>query len=180
MGKTFSVRAAVVLTVAIGAVLGVASVAAAAHEHHVIARVLVEDDCEQQSFDAAIGPHTCIGHGTTTFDHFIAQLIALKDAPAWRFDPSALSLPTGGQIKAVSTGGEFHTFTEVAAFGGGCVAELNAILGLTPVPECGVPGIFGTTGLDPGARLTTAPLAAGTHLFMCLIHPWMRTTATVG
>ena len=180
MGKRFSVRVAVASMLMIGAVLGVAGIAAAGHGHHAVARVLVEDDCEQHSFDAAIGPHTCIGHGTTTFDHFIAQLMTLKDAPAWRFNPSALSLPTGGQIKAVNIGGEFHTFTEVAAFGGGCVDELNAILGLTPVPECGVPGIFGTTGLDPGASLKTAPLAAGTHLFICLIHPWMQTTATIG
>jgi plastocyanin len=155
-------------------------IASAGHGQHAVARVLVEDDCEPQSFNAAIGPHTCVGHGTTTFDHFIAQLVTLKNAPAWRFDPSELSLPTGGQIKAVNIGGEFHTFTEVAAYGGGCVDALNNILGLTPVPECGVPGILGTTGVDPGARLKTAPLAAGTHRFMCLIHPWMQTTTTVG
>ena len=75
---------------------------------------------------------------------------------------------------------EFHTFTEVAAFGGGCVPELNALLGLTPVPECAIPGIFFTTGAPPGAVVTTGALAAGTHRFMCLIHPWMRSTAEVG
>ena len=92
-------------------------------------------------------------------------------APSWRFSPSKASLAAGGSITAINRGGEFHTFTEVAAFGGGCVDELNAILGLTPVPECGVPGIFGATGLDPGASLKTAPLAAGTHLFICLLSP---------
>jgi plastocyanin len=168
----------------LGAVLLVASltiagVAAAEHGHHAVARVLVEDDCEQQSFDAVLGPHSCVGHGHTTFGAFIGQLIATGDAPAWRFDPSALTVSAGTQIKAVNVGGEFHTFTEVNAYGGGCVDELNQILGLTPVPECGNPGLFGTTGLDPGARLKTAPLSSGTHLFMCLIHPWMRTTATV-
>jgi hypothetical protein len=35
-------------------------------------------------------------------------------------------------------GGEDQTFTEVGAFGGGCVAPLNAVLGLSPVPECSV------------------------------------------
>jgi plastocyanin len=164
------------------ATLTIAGIASAGHGHghHAVATVLVEDDCEPVSFNAAIGPHTCIGNGHTTFDAFIAQLIALQDAPAWRFNPSALSLPAGGQIKAVNVGGEFHTFTEVEEFGGGCVDELNEILGLEPVPECDDPTLFGTTGLDPGQRLKTAPLDPGTHLFMCLIHPWMRTTATVG
>jgi len=141
--------------------------------------VLAEDDCEPASFNAAIGPHTCVGHGTTTFGEFIGQLQTLKNAPAWRFDPSGLSLSAGSRILAVNVGGEFHTFTEVAAYGGGCVDALNAILGLTPVPECGIHGILETTGLDPGASLKTAPLGVGTHRFMCLIHPWMRTTATV-
>jgi hypothetical protein len=26
--------------------------------------------------------------------------------------------------------------------------------------------------------VTTAPLTAGTHRFLCLIHPWMRSTVT--
>jgi plastocyanin len=180
MRRGLSIRVGVAAMATLAAVLAVAGIASAGHGHHAVARVLVEDDCEPESFNAAIGLHTCVGHGTTTFDHFIAQLVTLKNAPAWRFDPSELSLMTGSQIKAVNIGGEFHTFTEVAAFGGGCVDELNAILGLTPVDECGVPGIFGTTGIDPGARLKTTPLAAGTHRFMCLIHPWMQTTATVG
>ena len=103
--------------------------------------------------------------------------MAKGEAPAWRFAPERLKLDAGGTITGVNRGGEFHTFTEVAAFGGGCVPELNEVLGLTPVPECAIPGIFGATGTPPGASLTTQPLAAGTHRFICLIHPWMRTTA---
>jgi hypothetical protein len=74
-------------------------------------------------------------------------------------------------------GWRVHTFTEVADFGGGCVQEINDLLGLGPVPECATPGIFETTGLPPRASLNTGPLASGTHRFQCLIHPWQRTTA---
>ena len=47
------------------------------------------------------------------------------------------------------------------------------------LPECEVEGIFGATGIAPGEELTTAALGSGTHRFLCLIHPWMRSTATV-
>jgi hypothetical protein len=74
----------------------------------------------------------------------------------------------------------FHTFTEVANFGGGCVDILNQILGLTAVPECANAGVlFATTGIAPGGELEGAPLSSGTHRFECLIHPWMRTTVVV-
>src|SRR6266545_3049725 len=83
---------------------------------------------------------------------------------------------------AHNRGGEDHTFTEVADFGGGCIAAVNALLGLTPVPECaGFPGgAFAATTVSPGDTVTTSPLSPGIHRFECLIHPWMQTTVTVG
>jgi plastocyanin len=143
-------------------------------------QVQMLDACDGPSFDAAIGPGTCVRNGGVTFERFIGQLVARQDAPAWRFSPDRLALEAGGTITAWNRGGEFHTFTEVAAFGGGCVDELNAVLGLTPVPECSIPGIFEATGVVPGGDVTTGALAAGTHRFLCLIHPWMRTTVTAG
>ena len=123
----------------------------------------------------------CVKQDGTTFGEFIGQLVSMGRAPAWRFAPGRLSLPVGGSIDAYNRGGEFHTFTEVAAFGGGCVQVLNQILGLSPVPECANAGVlFATTGIAPRGELEGAPLAAGTHRFECLIHPWMRTTVTVG
>ena len=142
-------------------------------------RVAVLDACDGPSFNAVIGPGTCERGGGVKFDDFIGQLIAMGQAPAWRFAPEALTLADGGSVDAYNRGGEFHTFTEVAAFSGGCVPELNAVLGLSPVPECGVPGIFGATGIAPGDELEGEPLGAGTHRFMCLIHPWMRTEVIV-
>jgi plastocyanin len=165
------------LLVGLGAlvvVLGVTALASAAAGHR---RVQMLDACDGPTFNTAIGEGTCVRKGGVKFQRFIGQLIAKGEAPAWRFAPERLKLDAGGTITAVNRGGEFHTFTEVAAFGGGCVPELNDVLGLVAVPECAIPGIFDATGAPPGASVTTQPLAAGTHRFMCLIHPWMRTTA---
>jgi plastocyanin len=103
---------------------------------------------------------------------------------SWRFSPEKLSIDAGGTITAVNRGGEGHTFSEVDEFGGGCIQDVNDLLGLDPVPECenfpGPPGgpFFFATLAAPGESVTTAPLAAGTHKFLCLIHPWMRATVT--
>jgi plastocyanin len=145
-------------------------------------QVQVLDDCDPATFNAAIGPGTCVKDGTTTFSEFIAQLIAQGRAPAWRFAPTQLNLDAGGTVAAHNRGGEDHTFTEVANFGGGCIAALNDLLGLTPVPECaGFPGgAFAATLVRPGGTVTTTPLPPGIHRYECLIHPWMQTTVTVG
>jgi plastocyanin len=138
------------------------------------------DDCDAASFNAAIGDGTCTKAGDTTFEAFIGQLVASGQAPAWRFAPGTIRLPAGGTIVAPNRGGEFHTFTEVAEFGGGCVQPLNDLLGLTAVPECANAGVlFVTTGAGPGGAVETPELAPGVHRFECLIHPWMQTTATV-
>jgi plastocyanin len=145
-------------------------------------QVVMRDDCDPATFNAAIGPGTCVKEGSTTFSEFIGQLLSQGRAPAWRFAPEQLSLAAGGTLEASNKGGEDHTFTEVASFGGGCIAVLNGLLGLSPVPECaGFPGgAFGATVVPAGRTLTTGPLAPGVHRFECLIHPWMRTTVDVG
>jgi hypothetical protein len=144
-------------------------------------QVVMLDDCDPATFNAAIGPGTCVKEGSTTFSEFIGQLVSQGRAPAWRFAPEQLSLAAGGTLDAPNKGGEDHTLTEVANFGGGCIAALNDLLGLTPVPECaGFPGgAFAATLVPAGGTLTTAPLAPGIHRFECLIHPWMRTTVEV-
>jgi len=99
---------------------------------------------------------------------------------------SAGASKSGESIKVVNNGGEFHTFTEVEEFGGGCVPELNGPLELGFAPECeptfpdGTPVAFAETGIPPlGGVLTVNPTSKGTHKFICLIHPWMRTEVTV-
>ena len=140
------------------------------------------DDCDPATFNAVLGPGACVKNGSTTFSEFVAQLLAQGRAPAWRFAPGQLRLDAGGTLQAHNRGGEVHTFTEVANFGGGCIQAVNDLLGLTPVPECvGFPdGAFAATSVPPGGTVTTKALTPGVHRFECLIHPWMRTTATVG
>ena len=169
-------------TVAGLAVLLVLVPAAGASAASATRQVQVLDDCDPASFNAAIGPGTCVKDGGTTFSEFIGQLLAQGRAPAWRFAPGQLKLDPGGTLAANNRGGEDHTFTEVANFGGGCIAALNVLLGLTPVPECaGFPGgAFAATLVPPSGTVTTAPLPPGVHRYECLIHPWMRTTVTAG
>jgi hypothetical protein len=95
-------------------------------------QVQVLDDCDPATFNAAIGPGTCVKDGGTTFQEFIAQLLAQGRAPAWRFAPGQLRLDAGGRLQAHNRGGEDHTFTEVANFGGGCIQALNDLLGANP------------------------------------------------
>lgn len=167
--------AAVVALCCVAAFLVAAtSIRAAASEGQFV----MLDACDGPSFNEALGDGACTRNGGVTIDKLVEQLLTHGTAPSWRFAGPAVIAP-GGTVTAVNKGGEFHTFTEVAAFGGGCVDELNDLLGLTPVPECAqAPGIFFSTGAAPGEATTTAPLAAGTHRFLCLIHPWMKATVT--
>jgi hypothetical protein len=143
------------------------------------------DDCETTSFNAAVGPGTCAGDGDTTFDEFVDDLLSEGVSPKWRFSATRVEVDRSRTLAVRNDGGEFHTFTKVAAFGGGCIPEVNALLGMTPVPECqpevapGVPLAFVTSGIARDQTLTLPALTKGTHRFECLIHPWMKTTVTV-
>jgi plastocyanin len=136
-------------------------------------KVFVMDRCEPESFDAAVEPGTCVRDGGVTFDKFARRLNPQDGGHnAWRFGPDHLALRSGQTITAINTGGEFHTFTEVAAFGTGFVPELNAALppGTPPAEPVGDIG-----GMAAGDTLEIDGLSPGTHRFECLIHPWMRT-----
>jgi hypothetical protein len=145
------------------------------------ARVKMLDACDPATFNAVLGPGACVAHrgDRVTFQEFLNELADEGQVDDWEFSEDDVELRVGGTITAPNRGGEFHTFTQVAKFGGGCVPELNH--GKKPVPECArAPGILFATGAPPGKSVTTKPLAAGVHRFMCLIHPWMRTVAKVG
>lgn len=136
------------------------------------------DRCEPESFNAAIGPGTCVGDGKVTFDEFIAELIKKQMHRQWRNQPTSVALKAGRGISVANVGGETHTFTPVAEFGGGFVADLNALSGNpVPAPEC--LNFGGIEFVPAGGMVDLGGLAEGTHRFMCCIHPWMRTTAKV-
>lgn len=155
-------------------------------------QIQILDDCQPASFNAAIGPGTCIGDGETAFRAFIAELTATKVAVDWKFVPSMLTVRNGRPVMLENEGGETHTFTMVKAFGGGFVAPLNALSG-NPVPaaECATTQPDGTLVPKPQSRVNvfvaadkesafrTARLKPGKYMFQCCVHPWMRVILTV-
>jgi plastocyanin len=135
--------------------------------------VKMRDECDPASFNAAIGPNTCVRNGSITFDHFVAELTKTQRAAQWRFVPSEVELDPGANLFAVNNGGEVHTFTRVAKFGGGIVGFLNDLTGNTTVaPECTTlePDDFVAAGATYTADLSTDEI----QHFQCCIHPWMR------
>ena len=137
--------------------------------------VQVRDDCDPATFNAAVGDGTCIGGGDTAFGDFIAELQASQSAEKWTFKPSRTDHT---RLVARNRGGETHTFTPVAQFGGGVVDILNH-LSNNPVvaPECANPATFGASVVPPGGTSKEIKAKPGDH-FQCCIHPWMRTTVT--
>ncbi|WP_448624720.1 cupredoxin domain-containing protein [Geodermatophilus sp. URMC 64] len=143
--------------------------------------VKVKDDCDPETFNAAIGPGTCVGNGDTTFQEFIRQLGRLNEAPEWRFSPRYLRIDEGDVLVAKNVGGEEHTFTPVDHFGGGCVPPVEeALRDPEPtVPECDDEELLADTTIPAGGRLVFDDLGRGKHLFECLLHPWMRSVVVV-
>jgi len=161
----------------------------------------IRDACDPGTFSSpvnAAGPRTCRPgfHGTTKFQVFIAELQSDHIAGAWRFNPlldatagtfqlASVNLNLNQTTALQNTGGEIHTFTKVATFGGGFVPPLNQLSGNpVPAPECLQPenatNIFveaGTTETGPTAG--SAQLPVGVTNWQCCVHPWMRMTIEV-
>jgi len=141
--------------------------------------VQIRDDCDPATFNAnpPVGPgagHICDGGGDTAFGDFIAELQQTRVAEKWRFNPPSTN---DTRLSLQNRGGETHTFTRVAKFGGGVNADLNG-LSNNPVEtdECKDPAQFGASVILPGA---SRPVDAKVgDKFQCCIHPWMRTTVT--
>ncbi len=141
------------------------------------------DDCEPTTFNAVLGDGACVGNGHTTFDEFIAELAATQDAHKWRNQPSEAQLNVGRPTLIENRGGEVHTFTPVAAFGGGFIPDLNGISGNpVPAPEClnfGSIVFIPAGGVEEGPVAGSSELPVGINRFQCCIHPWMRTIIEV-
>jgi hypothetical protein len=138
--------------------------------------IKIQDRCDQSTFDAAIGPGTCLRNGGVTFAEFSRRLNP-KDGGhnAWRFSRHDVTLRPGQPLRLQNTGGEMHSFTEVANFGTGIVPPLNAALppGTPPAQPIG-----DLRFIPAGQSAEIDGLSARRHLFECLIHPWMRTVVT--
>jgi plastocyanin len=147
------------------------------------AQVVALDECDPTTFNAAIGPGFCknvaLGASTKFSDLFAKAANGTPD-PNWDFEPDAIGVTKGTTLSIVDQGGEPHTFTEVAKFGGGFITPLNG--GEEMAPECA--GGFSNlavakTRILQGSQLQITGLSKGEHHFQCCIHPWMRTTVTV-
>jgi hypothetical protein len=109
--------------------------------------VSVKDACDPTTFNAVVGPGTCVRPGGVQFDHFIAELKRKGEAGAWHFAPATTAAPLGQTLVAINRGGEVHTFTHVETFGGGIVPLLNDLAHVPNVaPEC--------TALEPDDFVT--------------------------
>lgn len=136
--------------------------------------VKMRDACDPTTFNAALqDPHACVGNGHVTFDRFVAELTKTQRAAQWRFDPSQIEFDGRGDLIAVNRGGEVHTFTRVAKFGGGIIPFLNNLSGNTIVaPECTT--LEADDLVAPGMNYTAELNTDELQHFQCCIHPWMR------
>jgi len=146
-----------------------------------IAEVVALDECDPVTFNTVLGPDFCrnvslapLGFATT-FNDLFAKAAAGTPDPGWDFEPDQMSIKKGTVLSVANEGGEEHTFTEVANFGGGFITDLNH--GQSTAPEC--VGGFSTVKVArsrvlSGSHLEVAGLSKGKHFFQCCIHPWMR------
>jgi plastocyanin len=151
-----------------------------------LAQIVALDECDPSSFNAVLGPDFCknvsigiLGY-TTTFQDLFAQAAAGTPDPGWDFEPDTVKIKEGTILSVVDQGGEPHTFTEVAKFGGGFVPGLNS--GEDTVPECvgGFKNVaVAKTRIIQGSQIQVTDLSKGEHLFECCIHPWMRVKVEV-
>ncbi len=172
------------------------------------ATITMRDACDPDSFNATVGPGTCIAgaHGTTLFPDFIAELQEDHIAGAWRFNPLLdasqghfklvrLNLHPGEPTTIENKGGETHTFTRVKQFGGGFIPVLNGLSenpspapecaqvlpdgSLAPQPESDTNQFVEAGKTEPGPTAGTSALPHGVTRWECCIHPWMRMLVVV-
>ena len=141
-------------------------------------KIAIRDDCDPADPAWAPTGGCALAQGDVNFAEFNSELTSpfangqLIGHTAWRMDPSYLKIETEDGVRVRNRGGRTHTFTEVAAFGGGRVPPLNQ--GQAMAPECGA-----ATNVPPGASVQVSGLGAGNHKFQCCIHPWMRVIVKV-
>jgi plastocyanin len=170
--KFFHLVGATILAVAGARAAGVAAGVRAVDLH---------DQCDPATFNAAIGPGTCTGNGGgVPFDEFVAEVTRTQQAGAWHIAPGVVQMRDGEALQASNTGGETHTFTEVAEFGGGFVDFLNQLSGNpVPAPECNPGSNPEIQFVGPGQKTSPDLEEPGVHHYQCCIHPWMRTDVIV-
>ena len=162
---------------ALAALWTIGAVVVRAEEKSEDRKVVLVDNCDPTTFNAVVGPNTCVGRGDTTFPEFFAVLFSplidhsktFVGHPAWRFAPSYLDIRVGKTLRVTNDGGEGHTFTEVVNYGGGSIVMLNGA-DVTRAPECPADAA-NLIVVAPGDSVQIKGLSPGPHKFMCCIHP---------
>jgi plastocyanin len=149
-------------------------------------QIVALDECDPATFNAVL-PDFCknvalapVFPFATTFADLFKEAAQGTPDPSWDFEPDSVTIKKGTPLIVVNQGGEPHTFTEVAKFGGGFVPPLNG--GEETVPECagGFKNVaVARTRILQGSQSQVTGLSEGKHLFECCIHPWMRVTVNV-
>jgi plastocyanin len=163
-----------------------ATLAPAQEDTPRVAQVVALDECDPTTFNTVLGPDFCknvalaaLGYATTLSDLFMKAGQGTPD-PGWDFEPDTVKIKEGATLSVVDQGGEPHTFTEVAQFGGGFIAGLNH--GEATVQECdgGFSKIaVAKTRILQASTVQITGLSKGEHHFQCCIHPWMRVNVEV-
>src|ERR1700720_1477612 len=152
--------------------------------HRTPAQGVALDECDPATFNVAVGAGFCknvaLGASIPIATLFSDAQAGTPDKDKWDFEPDSLTVDEGTPIIAVDQGGEPHTFTEVAQFGGGFIPQLNN--GEAAAPKCalGFSSVaVARTRILQGSQLQFTGLSKGEHHFQCCIHPWMRMTVVV-
>lgn len=176
----FRVAVTAVVLVALAAATAAATYAARSDgDSRGHGRIVMRDDCDPKdpAWNAVGG---CTRKkGNVTLAEFAGENDSLLAAAvighqAWRNDPSYLVLKEGATIRVKNRGGRPHTFTKVAAFGGGIAPNPALNEGLTVSPECPASVV-----VPPGGSTQVSGLTVGNHRFLCCLHPWMRALVKV-
>ena len=139
-----------------------------------VVNVQIMDRCDPASFNAMFGDVCSVRNSGVPVEQFLARVNPSDFGhSAWRYAPGQIRLKPGQTLQLNNRGVETHTFTEVASFGGGIIPPLNAVF--PPGTPLAVP--IGDPRFIPAqGQLDVTGLPVGTHLFECLIHPWMQAT----
>src|SRR5713226_2643543 len=173
------------LFIGVGTWIALKPAAARAQALPSLVEVVALDECDPATFNAALGAGFCLNvtpfGSAVPLPDLLASIAAGTPNPNWAFEPDSLTIQSRTILEVVNQGGEPHTFTEVAQFGGGFVPPANPP-GESVVPECagGFSNVkVASTRILAGSHLNITGLSKGTHLFQCCIHPWMHFQVTV-
>jgi len=168
-------RSIAIAAFAASALLSVASAAAAKPSE-----IYANDACSPSFNVALMDPTVCARNGGMPFNVFVDHVQRLKFVGPWHFSPPRVKVDAGNSLTFENRGGETHSLTEATQFGGGGIVPIiNQLLFGTPTPPT---FFFGPLNLVPAGGDLTIPastLTPGTHLFICVIHPWMHETVFV-